>query len=241
MNPPASNPSSVTIDRSEQVSPASRDAAPPRERGRSRRSSKFAPVLRTALIIVATVIVLGGVWELIKVTKHVSDSRLPHTWQVLRYFTSRTAQGENEFVFLLHNIGVTLKEASVGLILALSVGLVLGILIAKWPLFGRSVTPLLVLTQTLPLVAIAPALVIWLGQGWQAKAIIAALLAFFPVAVSVARGINDIAPDQRALFRSFGSSKRDVLIHLELPCALSQANAAVQTAAALGGSRGHRG
>jgi NitT/TauT family transport system permease protein len=179
------------------------------------------------------VIILGGLWELIKVVKNVSDARLPHTWQVLRYFFSDTSQGQNELVFLLHNIGVTLKEAAVGLVLALSVGLVLGVLIAKWPLFGRSVTPLLVLTQTLPLVAIAPALVIWLGQGWQAKAIIAALLAFFPVAVSVARGINDITVDQRAVFRSFGSTKRDVLVHLELPCALSQANAAVQTAAAL--------
>jgi len=177
--------------------------------------------------------VVGGVWEGLKAALSVSNARLPHVWSVLAYLGAATAAGEPEWQLLLRNLATTLQESAVGLAFALVIGGALGVATAKWRIFGRSVTPLLVLTQTLPIVAVAPALVIWLGQDWISKAAIGALIAFFPIAVSVQRGIRDVPDDQILLMRSFGASRLSLLRTIELPSALTQANAAVPTAAAL--------
>jgi NitT/TauT family transport system permease protein len=189
--------------------------------------------VRSLFLLVATFVALAVLWELLKLVLSVPDARLPHVWHVLHYLGVRTPTGEAEWLYLMRNMATTMQEAVVAVILALIIGSLTGILTVKWPIFGRSVTPLLVLSQTLPVVAIAPALVIWLGQGWVSKSIIAASIAFFPVAVSVARGMSDIPTDQRLMFHSFGSTNASLFARLELPNALTQANAAVPTAAAL--------
>jgi NitT/TauT family transport system permease protein len=185
------------------------------------------------LAFLSTFFVVAGLWEGIKAIGHVSNLQLPHTWSVVAFAGSVTPTGQREYLLLGGNILTTMEESLVGLLVALVVGGVLGVLTAKSTLFGRGVTPLLVLTQTLPIVAVAPALVIWLGQDWTSKAVIAALISFFPIAVSVARGIRDIPVDQVLLMRSFGASRRSLFFTLELPSALSQANSAIPTAAAL--------
>jgi NitT/TauT family transport system permease protein len=200
---------------------------------RHRRTFSFQSPLGKVSAFLATFAMVLGAWEAIKAIGHVPNSRLPHTWAVAAYLGSVTQSGQREYLLLAQNILTTFEEAIVGLIVAILVGGVLGVLSAKVPLFGRSVTPLLVLTQTLPIVAIAPALVIWLGQTWTSKAAIAGLIAFFPIAVSVTRGIRDIPTDQILLMRSFGASRQSLLFKLELPSAMAQANSAIPTAAAL--------
>jgi NitT/TauT family transport system permease protein len=185
------------------------------------------------VVTLGTLCALLLVWEAVKAVGNVSNAQLPHTWTVFSYLFSNTPAGQREYLYLASNIGTTLEESAVGLALSLVVGGVLGVTTAKWPIFGKGVTPLLVLTQTLPIVAVAPALVIWLGQTWTSKAVIAALIAFFPIAVSVARGIRQIPVDQVLLFRSFGAPRSSLFLRLELPSALTQANAALPTAAAL--------
>jgi NitT/TauT family transport system permease protein len=185
------------------------------------------------VVVTGTLAGLAIVWELIKLIGDVPDARLPQLWSILAFFGSETAAGQREYLFLASNIATTFEEAVVGLLLAVVVGGVLGVLTAKRPWLGKGVTPLLVMTQTLPIVAIAPALVIWLGQSWTSKAVIAALIAFFPIAVSSARGVRDIPEDQILSLRSFGASRRALLFRLELPSALTQANSAIPTAAAL--------
>ncbi|WP_054567405.1 ABC transporter permease [Frankia sp. R43] len=185
------------------------------------------------ILAVAPIIVLAALWELLKALTSTEDARLPHTWQVLSYFASEGSTGEGELRLLLTNLGTTIQEAFVGLAIGIVAGGGLGILTARYATFGRSIRPLLVLTQTLPVVAIAPALIIWLGHSWVSKAVLAALCSFFPIAVSVARGIEDIPAEARRVFASFGAGRWQVFRSLELPSALTQANAAVHTAAAL--------
>jgi NitT/TauT family transport system permease protein len=204
----------------------------PRERGRQSHSDIESP-LGKLIAFVLTFLFVATFWEAIKAIGHVSNEQLPHTWSVAAFLGSVTPNGQREYLLLAGNILTTMEESLVGLLVALVVGGVLGVLTAKSTLFGRGVTPLLVLTQTLPIVAVAPALVIWLGQDWTSKAVIAALIAFFPIAVSVARGIRDIPVDQILLMRSFGASRRSLFLKLEIPSALSQANSAIPTAAAL--------
>jgi NitT/TauT family transport system permease protein len=194
---------------------------------------KFRSQLGKTTAFLASFFFMLLAWEAIKAAGRVPNRRLPHTWSVAAYLGTVTQTGQREYLVLAHNILTTFEEAVIGLIVAIVVGGVLGVLSAKLPLFGRSVTPLLVLTQTLPIVAVAPALVIWLGQTWTSKAAIAGLIAFFPIAVSVTRGIRDIPVDQILLMRSFGASRRSLLVKVELPSAMAQANSAVPTAAAL--------
>jgi NitT/TauT family transport system permease protein len=204
----------------------------PEIQGEIRKTFSLRKLWEPLAMIGVTVVIVGVAWELIKLIWNVPDGRLPHIWQVIAYFGSTTSTGESEFVFLLHNMAVTLEEAAAGLILGIVVGGTVGFLTGKFPLFGAGVTPLIVLTQTLPIVAIAPALVIFLGQDELSLAIIASLLSFFPIAISVSRGVRDIPPDQTLLLKSFGATNRSIFAHLELPNALVQANAAIPTAAA---------
>ncbi|WP_066073393.1 ABC transporter permease [Frankia sp. EI5c] len=201
--------------------------------GRSRLRAALGTLGRRTALAAAPVVVLAALWELLKTLTSTEDARLPHTWQVLSYFVGEGSTGEGELRLLLTNLATTIQEAFVGLAIGLVAGGALGILTARYATFGRSVRPLLVLTQTLPVVAIAPALVIWLGHSWVSKAVLAALCSFFPVAVSVARGIEDIPAEARSVFASFGASRWQVFRSLEMPNALTQANAAVHTAAAL--------
>jgi ABC-type nitrate/sulfonate/bicarbonate transport system permease component len=114
----------------------------------------------------------------------------------------------------------TLVEAIVGC--ALSVTLAIGAAIAldRWGLVRRAVEPLLVTSQTIPIVAIAPLFVIWFGFGLLPKVLIVVLVTFFPVAIALLDGFGRVDPEATALMRSMGASPRQAFRKLRWPAAL---------------------
>lgn len=195
-----------------------------------------ASPVRSALSTVASALLLAGLavglWELIKLITGTDDVKMPHVWSVLAYFGSTTSQGEAYWVFLLRNVWSTAIASFIGLVLGVVLGMASGIAIARSRIVGYGLTPLVVAAQAVPIVAVAPALVLWLGTGGSTKAAIATYLTYFPITIATTRGIGAVPAESRELFRTIGASKSMVLFGLEIPFALPLIFVGLETAAA---------
>lgn len=116
--------------------------------------------------------------------------------------------------------GVTTLEIVLGFALSIAVGIPLALMIFLWPPFARAVLPLLISSQAMPKVAIAPLLLVWFGFGLVPKVLIAFLIAFFPVVINTAVGLAAIEPEKIHLARSMGLGAMDTFFKIRLPDAL---------------------
>jgi NitT/TauT family transport system permease protein len=121
---------------------------------------------------------------------------------------------------LLRNSFITLGEVLSGLALGVSIATVLGYLLARFPAVERLLSPYVVASQSIPIVAIAPLLVIWFGPGLFSKVLICALIVFFPVLVNTIVGLRSVPEDLRDLMRSLKATTWQTLRLLEIPAAL---------------------
>jgi NitT/TauT family transport system permease protein len=135
-------------------------------------------------------------------------------------------------LFLRHAL-YTLQEIALGYAGAIVVGVALGILVASWPLLSRLVYPLLVSSQSIPKVALAPLLVIWFGFGMTPKVLITFLIAFFPIIVDTAGGLASVDGDLVRLARVMRGTAWRVFWKVRLPSALPQMFAGFKVAATL--------
>ncbi|MBI1298192.1 ABC transporter permease subunit [bacterium] len=115
---------------------------------------------------------------------------------------------------------VTLIEIGLGLLIGLSLAVVLGYFLGRSHTLDRLLSPYIVASQTIPVVAIAPLLVIWFGTGLTSKVLVCALIVFFPTLVSTVVGIRNVDADLRDLMRSLRANRWQVFSKLELPSAL---------------------
>ncbi len=121
---------------------------------------------------------------------------------------------------LLRHTSVTLLEVLLGLLIGTAAATVLGYLLAKSRLFERLLAPYLVASQAVPIVAIAPLLVIWFGPGIFSKVLICALIVFFPVLVNTVVGVREVPSALHDLMRSLRATRWQTLRYLEIPAAL---------------------
>jgi NitT/TauT family transport system permease protein len=122
---------------------------------------------------------------------------------------------------LLSHSLVTLTEVLTGLLAGVLFATLIGYFVAKSRLLENLLSPYLVASQAVPLVAIAPLLVIWFGPGMFSKVLICALIVFFPVLVNTVVGVRAVPPALYDLMRSLRASRRQMLLKLEIPAALS--------------------
>jgi len=121
---------------------------------------------------------------------------------------------------LLFHGWITTAEILLGFALSIVVGIPLALAIFLWPTFSRSVLPLLVSSQAMPKVAVAPLFLVWFGFGLLPKVLIAFLIAFFPVVISTAVGLASIEPEKIYLARSMGFGATATFFKFRLPNAL---------------------
>jgi NitT/TauT family transport system permease protein/putative hydroxymethylpyrimidine transport system permease protein len=121
---------------------------------------------------------------------------------------------------LADNAWVTLKEIVLGFALATVLGVGFAILIHLSETARRTVYPLLVGSQTIPIIVVAPIFVVWFGFGLGPKFAIIALICFFPITVNTLDGLGTVDPEQRKLMRTLGASRTQIFSRLELPTAL---------------------
>jgi NitT/TauT family transport system permease protein len=140
---------------------------------------------------------------------------LPSPGAVWRRFLTSMADGS----LALHT-GGTLTEILLGLVLGVGLATVIGYAVAKSRALERMLSPYLVASQAIPLVAIAPLLVIWFGPGIFSKILICAVIVFFPVLVNTVVGVRAVPPALHDLMRSLHATNGQILLQLEVPAAL---------------------
>jgi putative hydroxymethylpyrimidine transport system permease protein len=155
----------------------------------------------------------AGAWEVAARVGAVEDYLLPAQSEVA------TALVEDRDL-LLPDTWVTAQEVLLGFALAVVVGLALAMVLHLSPLLRRALYPLVVASQAVPVIVIAPILVIWFGFGMAPKLIVIALICFFPIVVNTFDGLRSVDRDQVKMLRTLNASRRDVLRHLELPASL---------------------
>lgn len=126
----------------------------------------------------------------------------------------------------------TVVEAVLGLLVGAVVGVALAVLVASVPLARRTLEPLLVASQTIPMIVLAPLLALWFGIGATPKIVVVALITFFPVAVSTISGLTAADPDLLDLVRSMGAGPGRVLRTVRIPSAIPSFFAGLRIAAA---------
>lgn len=155
------------------------------------------------------------VWWLVTRLSGLPAFILPSPGGVWRRLLTAIGDGS-----LAYHSAATLTEILLGLVLGLGLATILGYMVAKSRALERILSPYLVASQAVPLVAIAPLLVIWFGPGLFSKILICALIVFFPVLVNTIVGIRAVPPALYDLMHSLHARPSQVLVKLEVPAAL---------------------
>jgi NitT/TauT family transport system permease protein len=163
---------------------------------------------------------LVAVWEGGKALFAVPTYMLPHVHEIIAEFWRQGAGGTPWLVIMAHNAAYTALESLAGFALGATAGLALAVTFARSRLLERGLLPYVMVSQTVPVLAVAPMVVVWLGTSWVSKAVIAAYLTFFPVTVNVLRGLRTVDPDALALMRALAATPRQVFLKLRFPAAL---------------------
>ncbi|HEV8462867.1 MAG TPA: ABC transporter permease [Gaiellaceae bacterium] len=183
-------------------------------------------VATTALVLLA----LWGLWELYRwiwVTTAwtwpfpVNNTTLPHVHTIVKaLFEPSRTDGPLLITVLFHSAVFTAKEAMTGFLLGAVVGFALACGLVHSKLAQRALLPYIVASQTIPILAVAPMVVVWLKSGWQSVAVIAAYLTFFPVTINTLRGLESADPRAHELMRSYAATPWQVLWKLRVPASL---------------------
>lgn len=165
------------------------------------------------LLPVAAVVVLLGIWQGYVAVSGVSALVLPPPYDVLKALVDDRGT-------LWHNLKPTAAEILAGLALAALFGLVSAVLLHFSGVARRALYPLLVASQAIPIVIVAPLLVVWLGFGFPPKLIGIALVCFFPILVTTLTSLQTVDPDLIKLLHTFDARRGQTLWRVELPSAL---------------------
>jgi ABC-type nitrate/sulfonate/bicarbonate transport system permease component len=159
-------------------------------------------------------VVLVLAWDLAANAAHASLS-LPGPWLVVK--ASWADRGD-----LGSAMWTTTQEALAGIALAIVSAVLLAILVDWSQSARRTIYPLMILSQTIPLIALAPLVVIWFGFGPAPKVVLVALFTFFAISVGMIQGLGSADVDTMNLLRTMGASRRQILWRVRLPSALPQ-------------------
>ncbi len=212
--------------------------------GRERTDTMRRGTVRVSLFL----LILGGIWALwegwrglgvrfgITWPFPVNDVTMPHLHSIVwALFQPSRLNGPLLLTVLLKSAAFTAKEAAAGFALGAVVGFLLAVCLSQSRLLERGFLPYIVASQTVPILAIAPMVVVGLGSkgvtGWMAVAVIAAYLTFFPVAINTLRGLQSADPRAVELMRSYAASRVAIVWKLRVPASMPYLFSALKVSA----------
>jgi NitT/TauT family transport system permease protein len=212
----------------------------------AQRAAGVNAAARRVLLFLVVLGCLWGFWELYRWVWssagwtwpfRVDASTMPHVHEILRALVRQPTSGSGQIlaIQLLKAAAFTAKEAAAGFSIGALVGFGLGVAMSQSRLLQRGLLPYVVASQTVPILAVAPIVVVYLGSlhvaPWFSVAVIAAYLTFFPVAINTLRGLQ--STDRRALelMRSYAAGRWHVLWKLRVPAALPYIFSALRVSA----------
>jgi NitT/TauT family transport system permease protein len=181
--------------------------------------------LQVLLLPILSVAAAFALWHLLVRGLAIEPSVLPAPADVLDAFKLGLIEGR-----LYPHIWFTLRATLIGLAIGCGAGILLGTLLAEFRTANQFIFPVLVGLQSVPLVAIAPILIVWLGIGIASKIYMVAQICFFPTFVSTAIGLTLTKPELLDLYRTFSANRWHVLFHVKLPSAANHIFGGLQIA-----------
>ena len=158
-------------------------------------------------------ILLLIIWQVLCLAGVLPGYMLPSPWQVVQAFVK-------DFPLMAGHMWTTLFEAFAGLGIGIVMGFVVAFLMQQFHALYRAFYPILVITQTIPTLAIAPLLVLWLGYNTAPKITLVVIMTFFPITVGLLDGFKEADPDAVRLLQAMGASKTQIFFHIMLPSGL---------------------
>jgi NitT/TauT family transport system permease protein len=214
----------------------------PERRGRWRRYIAFAVFGVGVVVVWEGLKLLGGdpwrvngdvIWNPPFRITVASDQNLPHLWTIAIALVRPWRRGTNDslFIFLAARAFYTWREAAIGFGLGAIIGIGLAAAFIHNSLLERAFVPYVVASQTIPIVALAPMIIFFVGNDVLAVVVVATYLTFFPVTIAMIRGLR--SPDPRAveLMRSYAASRRTILWKLRMPASVPYLFTALKIAA----------
>ena len=177
------------------------------------------------IVPVVVIIMLLVIWQIACTFRWVPGYMLPSPIEVIKAFVS-------DFPLLMSHARVTLLEACLGLFGGIALGFICAVLMDVFPVVKKGLYPLLVISQTIPPVAIAPLLILWFSYGIAPKVILVVMVSFFPMAVGLYDGLTSVDEDMIKLMHSMRASKLQIFVYVKFPAALTQFFSGVRMAAA---------
>lgn len=157
--------------------------------------------------------VLALIWLFVSEGEIVPSYMLPSPIDVIKAFI-------NDFGIIINHTAVTLAEAVSGLLLGTVSGFIISVFMDRFEMLNKAFYPILVITQTIPTIAIAPLLVLWMGFSVAPKITLVVITTFFPIAVSLLDGFKSADKDAVNLLRSMGAGNIRIFRYIKLPSAL---------------------
>jgi len=165
----------------------------------------WLPVIPIAAILTA--------WQIVSMSGIIPPYMLPGPFQVIKVFI-------DDFSLLMSHLFYTLMEAAAGLSLAVAAAFILAVIMDANRFIKQSVTPVLLLTQTMPVIAVAPLLILWMGYGLAPKITLVFLTCFFPVTISLLGAFASADNDALRLLQSMGAKKWQLYRYIKIPGSL---------------------
>lgn len=163
---------------------------------------------------IAAIAALLAIWQIAGSAGWIPDFMLPTPAAVIRALIK-------DFPLLMTHAGVTLMEAFYGLLTGIAIAFVIATLMDRYEVVYRALYPIIVITQTIPTIAIAPLLVLWMGFEAAPKITLVAITTFFPITIGLLDGYGSVDKEAASLLRSMGASRIQIFRHLKFPSALS--------------------
>ncbi len=186
-----------------------------RVEGETRSAQVLVSAAQQAFIVLATIGVVLVLWQIVAQARNVPTFFLPKPTDIASRFLSALSDGT-----LTRNLAITWAEALVAFFLAFIFSSSLGYLLAKSPLLEKVVSPFIIASQSLPIFAIAPFVLIIFGSGFWSNALMGALVACFPMLVNTIAALRNIGDEPREVMRSYAATPAQVFTLLELPASL---------------------
>ncbi|MBQ9065321.1 MAG: ABC transporter permease [Blautia sp.] len=153
------------------------------------------------------------IWHIVTASGAVPAYMLPSPIAVVKAFIS-------DFGNLMHHAVISVQEAIYGLLLGIGIAFLIATIMDRFSLIEKALYPILVISQTIPTIAIAPLLVLWMGFGMAPKITLVVITTFFPIAVGLLDGYKGVDPDCINLLRSMGAGRVQIFRHVKIPAAL---------------------
>lgn len=169
--------------------------------------------IKSKIYPIATLIIVILIWEGIVDLRNVPEYIIPSPAHIFKTLIQ-------EFGTIMKNTETTIYESFIGFFISIVLAFIIAILMDGFEIVRKSLYPILVISQTIPTIAIAPLFIIWFGFGPMPKIIVVIITCFFPIAISLIDGFEKIDKDYINLFAAMKASKLQTFYHLKLPAAM---------------------